>query len=147
MPRTKVLKVGRTEAQVMQQILDAAGMLGIDMDRQNTGGFTNPRGQYVPCGQPGNSDLIGVLKDGRAIMVECKAEGFDPSKLSGDKKAHFDRQLERLRKTNRLNGVGFFCDDGEIFLRVMQIVLHGGWVDETGYDGLTVFDPEIEEQT
>jgi hypothetical protein len=144
MSNVKPIKIGRTEAQVMAQILEAASMLGLDLDRRNTGAGVNPSGKIVRFGKPGDSDLAGVLPDGRAIMIECKHEAFDPTKLRGEKKAHFDRQLARLRKTNALGGVGFFCDDSEVFIRVMQIVLRGGWVEQTEND-LIVYDPEITE--
>lgn len=144
MSKPKVLKTTRSEAEVMQQVLEAAAMLGLDLSRQNTGAGVNPAGKTIRFGRPGNSDLSGVLPDGRAVMVELKHENFDPDKLRGAKKDHFNRQLARLQKTNSLGGVGFFCDNAEVFLRVMQIVLRGGRVDESGYSNLIVYDPDIE---
>lgn len=150
MARTKVLKTTRTEGQVMQQILDAARMLGLDLSRQNTGAaeYANADGttRTVRYGQKFNSDLHGTLPGGRTLMIEVKHEGFDPSRTRGEERERFDGQLDRLRKTNALGGVGFFCDNSEVFMRVMQIVLRGGWVVENGYEPLLVFDPEIEEQ-
>lgn len=35
--KTKTLRPGRTEAQVMQQVFEAARMLGIDLKRRNVG--------------------------------------------------------------------------------------------------------------
>lgn len=141
MSRTKTLKTGRTEAQVLAQVLEAARMLGLDLDRRNTGAGVNPSGKIVRFGKPGDSDLAGTLPDGRTIHVETKAEGFDPSKLRGEKKAHFERQLARLQKTNALGGVGFFCDDGAEFLLIMQHVLAGARVDEPGYGRPVVYYP------
>jgi hypothetical protein len=145
MSGTKPLKTGRTEAQVLAQILEAASMLGLDLDRRNTGAGVNPSGKMVRFGKPGDSDLNGTLPDGRTLHVECKHECFEPTKLRGEKREHFERQLTRLQKTNALGGVGFFCDRSDVFLRVMQIVLRGGWVEQTEYD-LIVYDPEIIEE-
>jgi hypothetical protein len=139
----KPLKTTRTEAEVLSQILQAASMLGLDLSRQNTGAGVNPSGKTVRFGKPGDSDLSGTLPDGRTLHVEAKHEAFDPTKLRGEKREHFERQLARLQKTNNLKGVGFFCDDSEVFIRVMQIVLRGGWVEQTEHD-LIVYDPEIQ---
>lgn len=138
MTRIKALIPGRTEAQVLAQVLEAAAMLGLDLDRNNTGAGLNPKGQMVRFGRPGDADLSGTLPDGRTIQVEIKREGFDPNRLRGAKRAHFERQLERLRKTNALGGVGFWCDDSEFFLMVVRVVLDGGSVEEPGYDKLAI---------
>jgi hypothetical protein len=140
-PKAKPLKTTRSEAEVMAQILEAADMLGIDLQRQNTGGFTNPKGQYVQCGQPGNSDLIGVLPDGRAIMIECKRENFDPSKARGEERERFEKQLARLQRTNAQGGIAFWCDDSLDFIMIMRHVLAGARVDEPGYGRPTVYYP------
>jgi hypothetical protein len=147
--RAKVMKTTRSEREVLAAVLDAARVLGLDLERQNTGAFANPRGQMVRCGKPGNSDLAGQIDRGpnigKVLHVEVKAEGFEPTKLRGDKKAHFDRQLARLRKTNEQGGVGFYCDDAVIFMNVMRIVLRGGWVEIEDDGQLIVYDPEIKE--
>jgi hypothetical protein len=137
------LKTTRTEAEVSRQVVEAAQMLGIELKRRNVGAFANPKGRMVRCADVGDGDFYAVLPDGRHMDLEIKAEGFDPNKLTGEKKAHFDRQFVRLKETNRLGGVGFFCDDAEVFLRVMQIVLRGGRVKENGYENLIVYDPNI----
>jgi hypothetical protein len=150
MSGTKPLKAGRTEAQVLAQILEAASMLGLDLSRQNTGAGINPSGKMVRFGKPGDSDLSGQIdrgpNAGRRIDVEIKREGFDPAKARGEERARFEKQLARLRRTNEQGGIGFFCDNSEVFIRVMQIVLRGGWVEERGFEPLIVFDPEIIEE-
>lgn len=130
--KTKPLKPGRTERQVLEQIIEASRMLGLDLDRQNTGAGTNPSGKLVRFGKPGDSDMKGVLPDGRALMVEVKREHFDPSKLRGEKREHFDRQLARLQRTNEQNGVGFWTDDSELFIKVIRWCIDGGSVSEPG---------------
>jgi hypothetical protein len=144
--RRKPLKTTRTEAEVMAQILEAAQMLGLDLTRQNTGAaeYHNADGssRQVRYGQRGNSDLVGTLPGGRTLQVEVKAEGFDPSKLTGEKKVHFDRQLERLQETNRLGGVGVWVDDSLEFIDIMKHVLAGARIREPGYGRPEIIYPE-----
>lgn len=116
----------------MAQVIAAARILGLDLDRQNTGGLTDSRGQYVPFGRPGNSDLTGMLPDGRKLDVEVKREGWIPAKASGKDAARWARQLDRLQRTNAQGGVGFWTDDSAHFLLVMRLVLDGARVVETG---------------
>jgi hypothetical protein len=128
-------KPGRTEKEVTQQVLDAAAMLGIELKRRNVGAMVNPHGQTVRFGDPGDADRYAVLPDGRHLDVEIKREGFDPTKLRGAKKAHFERQLARLRRTNELGGVGFWISDAGDFLVALRKVLDGARVeiDERGF--------------
>jgi hypothetical protein len=143
--RPKVMKSTRTEKEVTNQVVEAAAMLGIELKRRNVGGMTNAKGQYVSFGEPGDADRYAILPGGKHLDIEIKHEGFDPSKLRGEKKAHFDRQLARLRKTNADGGIGFFCDNSLVFVKVMQIVLNGGWVELEGDGQLIVYDPDIKE--
>lgn len=132
-PRMKVLKPGRTEAQNLAAGLQTFQLYGVDIDRQNTAGFYNPKGRYVACGKPGNSDLTGMIParvewgpaGGKKIDVEVKAEGFDPRKLRGEKREHFDRQLARLVKTNENGGFGFWYDDPLQVIHVLERIKEG----------------------
>lgn len=146
MPRAKpkALKTTRTEAEVLAAVLDAARVLGIDLSRQNTGAGVNPKGKVVRFGQPGNADLHGTLPDGRTIDLEIKHENFDPSKLGGEKRAHFDRQLARLQRTNSLGGVGLWVDDAAEALVILMHVLAGAKVEEPGYSRPTVYYPSAD---
>lgn len=42
-------------------------------ERQNSGAFTDARGQFVRFGWPGCADVLGQLRDGRFLAVEVKA--------------------------------------------------------------------------
>jgi hypothetical protein len=133
--RPKVLKTTCTEKQVTAQVIEAATMLGIELKRRNVGGMTNATGRYVRFGEAGDADHYAVISDGRHLDLEIKHEGFDPRKLRGDKKAHFARQLSRLRKTNALGGVGLWVRDAGDFIDAMRKVLDG-WrveIDESGF--------------
>jgi hypothetical protein len=136
---TKPRKPGRTEKEVTQQVLDAATLLGIELKRRNVGAAVNPHGRTVRFGEPGDADWYAVLPDGRHLDVEIKRKGFDPTKLKGEKKAHFERQLARLRRTNELGGVGFWASDAVNFYFAMQKILDGCRVeiDERGFPWVT----------
>jgi hypothetical protein len=132
-------KLRLNEKEVTQQVLDAAAMLGIELKRRNVGAAVNPHGQTVRFGDPGDADRYAVLPDGRHLDVEIKHEGFDPTKLRGAKKAHFERQLARLRRTNELGGVGLWVSDAVNFYFAMQKILDG-WrveIDERGFQFVT----------
>ena len=63
--------------------------------RFNTGGFRNPSGQYVAMGFEGCSDVLGQLKNGKLLAVECKS---DTGKLT-------DPQREFLTLVARNHGI------------------------------------------
>lgn len=65
--------------------------------RMNSGGMTDKNGQYVKFAFTGCSDIIGQLKDGRFLAIECKRPG---------KNATPD-QWQFLCNVNRANGVAF----------------------------------------
>lgn len=65
-------------------------------------------------------------------------EDFDPAKLTGQKRAHFDRQLARLRRTNDQGGVAFWTDNADLVVAVLRVVLDGGRVEEHGEGGLHI---------
>jgi hypothetical protein len=148
-PGRKPLKTTCTEAQVLAQVLEAARMLGIDLARQNTGGLTDARGQYVAFGTPGNPDTTGTVPSGPnkglRLDVEVKREGFDPARARGEERERFERQLARLKKTNEQGGIGFWVDDPEEFLTIMRHVLAGARVEEPGYGRPVIFYPAIKE--
>lgn len=42
-------------------------------NRQNSGAYMTPEGQFVRFGWPGCSDVLGQMKDGRLLAVEVKS--------------------------------------------------------------------------
>lgn len=131
---TKILSTLRSEREVLRQVLEVLAMFGIDADRRNTGVGTNPRGQTVRFGTPGDSDVKGVLPDGRALHLETKREGWRPPKGHGRAAQHWQRQLERLRRTNAAGGVGLWIESPERLAAVLPKLL-AGWrveIDERG---------------
>lgn len=148
--KRKPLKTTRTEAEVLAQILEAAQMLGLDLNRQNTGAADLPgkggKLQTVRFGQRGNADTSGQItrgpNAGKKLDVEIKREGFDPNKTTGEERERFDRQLARLQRTNANGGIGFWCDDVSEFMEIMRHVLAGALIEEPGYSAPTVYYPE-----
>lgn len=137
--KPKVLATTRTEAEVSAQVVEAAQALGIELKRRNVGAFTNPAGRLVRCGEPGDSDWTADLPGGRSLHLEIKKESFDPTKVRGNEKARFDRQLAKLRKANECGAVGMWVRDSADFLHAMRRVLEG-WkveIDEQGYCWVT----------
>jgi hypothetical protein len=109
-------------------------MLGLDLNRQNTLVATNPKGQTVRCGKPRNSDLTGMLPDGRKLDIEVKKEGFNPHKIYGEEKIRFEKQMARLELTNAQDGVAFWTDDSEQCMRWLRFFMDGGRVEKVGYE-------------
>src|SRR4030095_4180271 len=72
--------------------------------RMNTGAYKTPDGRYVRFGFPGCPDIIGQLRDGRILMLECKAED---GRLTEDQEA----VLETCRENNGVCGVVRNLDD------------------------------------
>lgn len=112
-------------------------MFNVDVDRQNTGGCTNPKGQYIAFGKRGNSDITGMIpwRSGCKFDLEIKRFGFRPNKLRGGKRERirFDAQIARLRRTNEGGGVGLWIDDAAVLPHVFQR-LKEGWRVEIGED-------------
>jgi len=69
-------------------------------ERQNTGA-ANVGGRFVRFGWCGCSDVIGMLKDGRLLAVECKAPG---GRLRPE-------QEQFLSLVRRFGGVAFVAHD------------------------------------
>lgn len=138
MKAAKAHKPRRTpESEVLQSVLSALRSMGLDVERQNTGGRKNASGRYVPFGRRGNADITGMIPagwvtpdgrdiSGKKIDVECKAPDFRPEKLRGEKRALFDRQLARLRATNTNGGYGFWVDNPITAITVVGKI-RDGW--------------------
>lgn len=42
--------------------------------RVNSGAYKTPDGRFIRFGFPGCPDILGQMKDGRILMIECKSE-------------------------------------------------------------------------
>lgn len=126
------------ERDVLRACLALIKLHGLDIERQNTGAMQvvdvmTGQTRFVKYGKPGNSDLAGMLPDGRAIHIEVKRPGKRPT----------PKQLERLLKTNRLGGVGMWCDDVSILERAIPRLLQGWRIDMDERGNFAVTDEPI----
>ena len=78
-------------------------------ERQNSG-VARIGGRFVRFGWPGCSDVLGQLKDGRLLAVECKA----PKGRATDEQAQF------LSLVRRFGGVAFLARDCRDVLRELS---------------------------
>jgi hypothetical protein len=138
-------KPGRTEAEVQAQVVEAFRMLGIELKRRNVGAMTNPQGRTVRFADPGDADLYGILADGRHVDLEVKREGFDPRTVRGKDRERFQRQLDRLKRTNAQGGVGtWLCDSAQVFHLMSRLA--EGWRVEFDADGFPWLTDEPREE-
>lgn len=98
----------RTEVQA--PILDYCAKSGIFVERRNVAGAQKLHGHWVKLGTKGQSDLWGILRNGRHFECEVKAKGEEPT----------GEQLEWLRKCAAAGALAFWCDSLEDFIEVME---------------------------
>lgn len=88
-----------TETEIVRQCLGQLRLWGYCVWRNNTGAavYTNAAGKrrLVRYGEPGVSDILGVLPGGRMLAVECKT---DSGRLSDAQEAF----LARVRQAGGL---------------------------------------------
>ena len=135
MPRS--LSKGRSEKEVTVAVLDAARLYGIVLERRNVGLAFNAKGRPVPFGKPGEPDYRATLPGGRVLAVEMKRSTFDPRKLRGKDRDHFDRQIAEMRRINAAGGLAFWVRDGvdaaRAFARIMSTPGLRVDVDDDGF--------------
>ena len=104
----------RPEAAALIEVLKAlrAHPLVSWVERQNTGAH-KVDGRFIRYGWPGCSDLLGQLRDGRMLAVECKA----PKGRLRPEQAMF---LNRVRESG---GVAFVARDCRDVAREMAHLL------------------------
>lgn len=107
------------EREVLKGVLDALKMFGVDASRNNTGAMRNPSGRLVRFGNPGDADIRGVMKDGRALSIEVKKLGERPR----------PEQFDHLHRINASGGVAFWVDDIETFVRLFPAILAGARIE------------------
>lgn len=122
-----------TEREVLRACLDALAALGIPADRQNTGAFRNPNGQYVRCGMAGNADITATVPcgphRGKRLEIEVKRPGKRPTQ----------EQYDRGRRVLAAGGLWMWTDDAAWLLDVLRRVLEG-WhvvIDDRGDPRIT----------
>lgn len=101
--RARRAKLSVSEALVMRACMDVLELHPIVALwwRQNTGAGQLASGRYVKFSFRGASDLMGVLRSGLFLAVECKATG---KPASSEQQAFLDNVIEA-------GGKGFCVDD------------------------------------
>lgn len=95
----KVKESAPLEADSLAEILQALRTHNaVAWVRRQSTGTAKIQGRYIKFGWAGCSDLLGMMKDGRLLAVECKRP--KGGKLSNDQ-AHF------LAMVNQFGGCGF----------------------------------------
>lgn len=68
-----------SEQDLVNQLLTYLRLKKCKVWRQNQGGMYDAKRRFVRfCSQPGISDIVGVLPNGRFIAVEAKVSGKKP---------------------------------------------------------------------
>jgi hypothetical protein len=143
----KPYRPGRTEAQTLAAVLDVLRIYGIEPRRTNTGGAVNPRGQLVLFGRKGDADIQTQIPagwgdaSGKTLHIEVKHSRFNPRRLRGKAREHFDRQLDRLRRTNANGGFGFWVRDAAEVIGALERIRSGWRVELEGDWPILTNDP------
>lgn len=112
-PRTNDRKEGAALVEVLKAL--RAHPLVSWAERQNSGA-ANVGGRYIRFGWPGCADVLGQLRDGRFLAVECKS----PTGRLRPEQAVF---LERIRASG---GVAFMARDCRDVLRELTVIQQEG---------------------
>lgn len=72
--------------------------------RVNSGAYKTPDGRFIRFGFPGCPDILGQMKDGRILMIECKSEDGRVT----DEQAYI---IKRIRENNGIAGIARSVDD------------------------------------
>lgn len=98
-PSPKPKKVTPLEADSLREVMQALKTHNLVAwcERQNTGA-AKVGGRFIKFGWKGCSDILGQLKDGRLLAVECK-------RLKGGKLT--DEQIFFLERVRQHGGVSF----------------------------------------
>jgi hypothetical protein len=137
MPRARPAPTAATklpappERDVLRACCAVLTAFGVFWWRQNTGGLYNASGQYVAFGEPGASDLAGVLPGtGRFLAVECKRSGKRPT----------PEQIDYLNRVNEAGGCGLWTDDARHLFAALPFLLEG-WAVRLTEDSFEVYAP------
>ena len=104
------------EADFQKAILQFLKLKGFYVWRNQSTGIFNPKGKgFIPLGQTGVSDILGILPDGRFLAIEVKKP----------KGKATPNQIEFLDNINKHKGLGFIAVTVE---DVQKILSDGGYL-------------------
>jgi hypothetical protein len=99
-----------------------------------TRGIVHFKAWQGPMSQPGVSDIVGLLPDGRFLAVEVKHEGWKPPGPRAKAYKHYHRQSCFLKDVNRSGGVGFFAASLDEAIQKLRPHLTRAGVPESPFD-------------
>lgn len=152
----------QSEAEVQRGTLKMCrSLLGKDnVERRNTGGMYDPRGQFVRYGRKGNSDILCQTPgtwgaaSGKTVVIECKAGGFKPyrpvkppkpgeaPKPKSKDRVRWETQVKRMRQCNANGGYGFWVNEKNAVVDVLLKIKAGWRVDLDDGDYVVMIPPE-----
>jgi len=100
-----------TEQEIQNKILQYLSLKNIVAWRNNTGAMTKQNKKthkiyFVRFGVKGQSDITGILPDGRRLEIEVKKPGY-LKHLSKKKRWHLEEQQTYQDMINKNNGLAF----------------------------------------
>jgi len=111
------MKKQTPESKVLRGCLNYLRARGIMHWRNTTGAIRAQSGHWLRYGKKGSSDIIGVMPDGRALFVECKAPD---GRLSPEQREF----LDEARRS------GALCVLAKDWAELDQAILDAGYKDE-----------------
>lgn len=113
------------ESDVQKSIVAYLQMIRWHVWRRNVA-VMNVENRHIRCGEPGQSDLWGIMPDGRHFELEVKRKGKYPTV----------DQLAWLVQTNRIGGsVSFWADNVRQVEAVCYHVMRGAFIRYEGNRG------------
>lgn len=118
-----------------------------NVERRNTGGMYDARGQFVRYGRKGNSDILCQTPgdwgaaSGKTVVIECKRGDFKPfrphkpGKPKSKDRIRWKTQVKRMRQCNANGGYGFWVAEKNAVIDIL-LKIKAGWrvdLDENDY--------------
>ena len=103
------MRKGNETRDVVKPILDYCNKVGIFAKRRNVAGVQRMHGHFVKFGEKGQSDIWGILPNGKHFECECKLPGEVPT----------ESQLEWLKSVPR-SSLAFWVTSPEEFIEIVE---------------------------
>lgn len=87
-----------------------------------------------PMSQPGISDIVGLLPDGRFLAIEVKHEGWNPPSPRAKAYRHYHRQKCFIEDVTRSGGIGFFAASLDAVVQKLTPYLTAAGVPESPWE-------------
>jgi len=130
-----------------------------NVERRNTGGMYDPRGQFVRYGRKGNSDILCQIPagwgaaSGKTLVIECKRGDFKPyrpikppapgkpAKPKSKDRIRWESQVARMRQCNDNGGYGFWVNEKNGVIDILLKIKAGWRVELDSNDYVRLIEP------